>query len=76
MLTAGALLLALAVLFAIFPKLLIYPLVLVLVWFGVALLYRGYKLRGSSVREAPALDETVRSEGRTEVSERLQSKRE
>lgn len=39
MLTFGALLLVLAVLFA-----LVYPLVAVLLWIGVALLYRGYKL--------------------------------
>lgn len=41
---AGILLLALAILFAWFPRLLVYPLVVVLVWVAIALLYRGYKL--------------------------------
>ncbi len=41
---AGALLLGLAALFAVFPSLLAYPLVAVAAWFGVALLLRGYEL--------------------------------
>jgi cardiolipin synthase A/B len=44
MLTAGLSLLALAILFAIFPRLLVYPLVFIFLWFAMALLYRGYKL--------------------------------
>ncbi|MGH8524938.1 MAG: phospholipase D-like domain-containing protein, partial [Gammaproteobacteria bacterium] len=44
MTTTGALLLALAILFVLFPSLLVYPLVVVFVWIAVALLYRGYKL--------------------------------
>lgn len=47
MLTAGSLLLALAILFAWFPRLLVYPLVVVLVWIALALLYRGYRLSRS-----------------------------
>jgi cardiolipin synthase len=46
MITVGILLIALASLFAFFPRLLVYPLIVVFVWIGVALLYRGYKLRG------------------------------
>ncbi len=48
MVTAGVLLLALAVLFAWFPRLLVYPLVVILVWVALALLYRAYKLKTTS----------------------------
>lgn len=41
---AGALLLAFAILFALFPCVLAYPLLILFVWLGVALLYRGYQL--------------------------------
>ena len=41
---AGALLLVLAVLFAVFPRALAYPLLIILVWLGLALLYRSFKL--------------------------------
>lgn len=44
MLTVGALLLALSILFAYYPRLLVYPLIFFFVWIAVALLYRGYKL--------------------------------
>lgn len=44
MLGAGALLLALAALFAAYPRLLAYPVVVVAAWFGFTLLMRGYKL--------------------------------
>lgn len=36
---------ALATLFALFPRLLVYPLTFVLVWIAATLLYRGYRLR-------------------------------
>ncbi|MDQ3802692.1 MAG: hypothetical protein M3416_02395 [Acidobacteriota bacterium] len=52
MLTAGILLLALAILFASFPRLLMYPLTVVFMWVAVALLYKGYKLRRESERES------------------------
>ena len=48
---AGVLLLALAVLFAFFPRFLAYPLVAVAVWFAFALLVRGYKLSRNEQRE-------------------------
>lgn len=51
MITTGALLLALATLFAFFPRLLVYPLILVFLWVAVALLYRGYKLRQEGKHE-------------------------
>jgi cardiolipin synthase len=44
MLTAGVSLLTLAVLFAFFPRLIAYPLVVIFIWIAIALLYRGYKL--------------------------------
>lgn len=44
MLTAGVSLLVLAILFAIFPRVLVYPVVVIFLWFAMALFYRGYKL--------------------------------
>jgi cardiolipin synthase len=44
MLTAGLVLLALATLIAIFPRLLVYPLAVILTWTAITLLYRSYKL--------------------------------
>lgn len=45
MITAGVLLLALAILFGFFPIALAYPVVVVFTWSAIALLYKGYKLR-------------------------------
>ncbi|HEY5885633.1 MAG TPA: phospholipase D-like domain-containing protein [Pyrinomonadaceae bacterium] len=44
MLLAGTLLLVLAVLFWFFPRALVYPLGILMVWIALSLLYRGYKL--------------------------------
>jgi cardiolipin synthase len=44
MLLGGISLLLLAALFAYFPAVLVYPVVVVFTWFAIALLYRGYKL--------------------------------
>jgi cardiolipin synthase len=44
MVTFGVVLLALAILFAKFPRALVYPVIVFFVWIAVALLYRGYKL--------------------------------
>ena len=58
MLTAGTLLGVLAVLFAFFPRVLAYPLALILIWIAVSLLYRGYKLhRNQDWRVSGALGE-------------------
>ena len=46
----GALLFALALLFAIFPRALAYPLIALGVWAGAALLVRGYRLRRDRAR--------------------------
>jgi cardiolipin synthase len=47
----GAALTVLALLFAIFPRALAYPLVALGAWAGVALLYRGYRLRRDRARQ-------------------------
>jgi threonine/homoserine/homoserine lactone efflux protein len=63
--TAGVILIALAVLFAIFPHLLAYPLVFAFAWIGGALLYTGYKWRYRKPRRkrrgVPAPTETSES---------------
>jgi cardiolipin synthase len=43
--TVGAVLLALAALVTLFPVVVISPLVITLVWFGIALLMRAYRQR-------------------------------
>ncbi|MFH0343515.1 MAG: hypothetical protein ACHBNF_15640 [Chromatiales bacterium] len=53
MTAAGLLLLGLAVLFALFPRLLAYPLIAIIVWLAAALLYRGYKLKRERGRGIP-----------------------
>jgi cardiolipin synthase len=58
MLSAGALFLALAILFVFFPFVLVYPVILILVWFAVALLYRGYRLHRLKAPSAPLKAET------------------
>ena len=60
---AGVLLLALAALFAVFPRLLAYPLVAVAAWFGFALLLRGYRLRRKHQQERSPPPETRHSPG-------------
>jgi cardiolipin synthase A/B len=57
--TAGVLLLLLAILFGFFPRVLAYPVILAFTWVGFALLYRGYKLRRKRKREAPDASGTL-----------------
>jgi cardiolipin synthase len=57
MTSVGALLLILAVLFVFFPRILVYPLFIVFVWLGVALLYRSWKLHREGKRRRDALKE-------------------
>ena len=52
--TAAVLLVGLAVLFAIFPRVLAWPAALVLAWFGTALLYKGYELHRARKRRHAA----------------------
>ena len=51
MLSTGAILLFLAILFAFFPKVLVYPVVVIFFWFAIALFYRGYRLWQRGVEE-------------------------
>jgi cardiolipin synthase len=51
-LASGALLLALAVLFAVFPRALVYPLVALFAWIGIVLVYKGYRLYRDGRRRA------------------------
>ncbi len=44
MASVAALLLILAMLFMLFPRTLVYPVFIIFVWFGAALLYRSYRL--------------------------------
>jgi cardiolipin synthase len=48
---SGAALLTLAIFFTFFPRLLVYPLVLLLAWIAGTLLYRGYKLHRSKAQQ-------------------------
>jgi cardiolipin synthase len=70
---AGALLLILAALFALFPRVLVFPLFMIFVWLGVALLYRSYKLLREGKRESGALRERATSRRATE--EQVEPKR-
>lgn len=47
---AGIILLALALLFAVFPRVLVWPVVVLLAWVAISLLYRGYKLHREGTR--------------------------
>ncbi|MBE0455811.1 MAG: cardiolipin synthase B, partial [Roseovarius sp.] len=47
----GASLLILGAVVALFPRVLVYPLLFVLVWFGIALLYRSYELHREDRRK-------------------------
>jgi cardiolipin synthase len=47
----GVLFLIVATLVAFFPPVLVYPLCIVFVWFGVVLLCRSYKLRRDGKRK-------------------------
>jgi cardiolipin synthase A/B len=54
--TVGALLLTLAVLFGFFPRLLAYPLAVILMWFAISLFVRGYKLHRKGKGETGMLN--------------------
>lgn len=49
--TAGILLLSLTILFAIFPRLFVYPLASVFLWIALALLYKSYKVRRRATQD-------------------------
>lgn len=58
--TTGTLMLAVAALFAVFPRALAYPLVALVAWVAAALLYRGYKLYRQGQGQGKADDEGTR----------------
>lgn len=60
MVAAGVLLLAFAMLAALFPHLLIYPLVILSAWIAVTLLDRGYSLHGTGREQPPRPQRTRR----------------
>lgn len=62
MLTTGALLLSLAILFFYFPRALTYPVIVVFVWIAFALLLRGFKLRRRKHLPEPETVVTVKEE--------------
>jgi cardiolipin synthase len=51
MTSVGAIFLILAGLFALFPRVLAYPLLIIFAWLGGALLYRSYKLHREGQRK-------------------------
>jgi cardiolipin synthase len=51
------LLLVLAVLFVVFPRVLAYPLLIILIWLGLTLLYRSWKLHREGKRKRNAVKE-------------------
>jgi cardiolipin synthase len=53
MATTGALLLAVAMVFAVFPRVLAYPLIAVSAWLAVTLLVRGYRLQRAKKTGGP-----------------------
>ena len=61
---AGALLLMLAALLAVYPRTLVYPLIFIFVWLGVALLYRSYKLYRETRRKKDVFDNQHRTQDR------------
>jgi cardiolipin synthase len=74
MLATGALMLACAILFTVFPHVLVYPVIFVSVWFAVALLYRGYILHRKGVREKDALEEQTTANRVREIPQDVDSK--
>jgi len=66
MASAGALFLFLVALIAFFPAVLVYPLLVLFVWFGVVLLYRSYKLHREGRQRTNALWEHAGSRPVTE----------
>jgi cardiolipin synthase len=61
-LMTGIIFSALAILFGFFPRALAYPLIAVLVWIALALLYRGYRLYRRRNRESDSASSTASSD--------------
>jgi cardiolipin synthase A/B len=63
----GSLLLALAILFWFFPRLLVYPLILICLWIAAALLYKGFELhrrQGAPEKPERGVAESISEEQR------------
>lgn len=66
MVATAVVLVMLAILFAIFPRLLAYPLVVVFTWIATVLLYRGYRLQRHKGQPERGPLQSSESSGRTE----------
>lgn len=73
MTSVGVLFLVLAAFFALFPRVLAYPLLIIFAWLGGALLYRSYKLHREGRRKRNAFREQAASRRVTE--ENIEPKR-
>jgi hypothetical protein len=73
MTSVGVLFLVLAALFALFPRVLVYPLLIIFAWLGGALLYRSYKLHREGRRKRDAFREQAAS--RRVIEENVEPKR-
>jgi cardiolipin synthase len=74
MLMTGALLLSSAILFAYFPRALVYPVVVIFVWIALTLLYRGFKLhRGGA---ADSTNEQSEAQLTVEAPREIETKKE
>jgi cardiolipin synthase len=58
--TAGLLLLLCALIFAVLPRLLVYPLMALSMWIGIALLYKAYVLRRAGRQQVTGKSESDR----------------
>ena len=70
---AGALLLALAILFAFFPDVLVYPVIVIFTWVALTLFYKGFKLHRKHRRDMALSRQSMVSataEDRDEVKSR------
>jgi cardiolipin synthase len=78
MLAAGVVLVMLAILFAIFPRLLAYPLVVAFIWIATVLLYRAYTLHRHKGRPErgplQSSESSRRTEGRAQAPSRRKTK--
>ncbi len=66
MLLAGGLLIALSILFVIFPRVLVYPVVFIFLWFAIGLLYRGYHLYRGIDKAEPVMQHEPQKEPKSQ----------
>lgn len=75
MTTVGVALLALAILFAFFPRLLAYPLGIVFAWMAIALFYKSYKLHRKQKRATREMEEETTPAQTAGARHRIKPKR-